>query len=99
MTNNNWEEELGFTFDSNDDSISFFPFGGDSHDFDFKNCCKFIRKVVTAAIQSERDRIIKEIEKLKRIPKRDSPIGGVMIMYLDQAIQAINHPAKTSAEL
>jgi len=78
--------ELQETYNSKDDLISFFPFGGDHHDFDTENCLKFINKYIYIAIEEER----KGFKDFLIRHRKQAKIAGD-VLYFTEMDNALKH--------
>ena len=54
------EKEFDKLVDSDDSNVSFFPFGGDSHDFDEENCKNFLKQAQTKLLRA----VVEEIRNM-----------------------------------
>jgi hypothetical protein len=67
MQDKTLEERFRKLVKSDDDSVSFFPYGGDSYDFSEENCIKFLRQEVRGASKKAVVEAFKAIE----LPRAD----------------------------
>lgn len=64
MTTSKIKKEFMKTYKSDNDDISWFPYGGDDYDFDEENAWSFIETSINQAIQEEDKKIYKKLDNL-----------------------------------
>jgi hypothetical protein len=71
-----WEIDFESVYVSDDDCVSFFPYGGDSYDFSLENCKKFIRSAVSSAFAKGKAEGIEEIDNAYKKGYVDGVLAG-----------------------
>lgn len=54
----NWEIEFDRRVKCDDNTVCFFPYGGDSYDFDSDNCKGFIRTLLASETKRAREEVL-----------------------------------------